>query len=206
MLKRRIAWGSLVLTLLLPGLNEAADLRMVNALSVREWGPPGVFVQAEGTWVVRNPAPDRLNPSVVRIECRREYQGWQDHEGPECQEVSASIYPLLEGDFAPDLSFSHFRVQSWTKSELTAMTTEGLCDMAYVLRINFGEPESKGLASRSYPRAVVTKTKTGPLSTDGVCGEMAKDYRPYTMVLMGGAEAQGAGKLWWPFAPPTTTR
>jgi hypothetical protein len=198
----RVGGVLVALSVLVLDVSHAGDLRMVNRKTVRDIN--GVLIHAEGTWTVRNPAPDRLNPAVVRIQCTKEHQGWQPHVGPECQEIAASIYPVGQGGFTPDLSFSEFRVQSWTTTELTAMGTAGLCDIASILRINFGEPETAttgGFTVRRYPNAIVTKTRTGPLATDGICGEMAKDYRPYTMVLIGGIEAQASGQLWWPFSP-----
>ena len=45
----------------------------------------------------------------------------------------------------------------------------------------------------------MTKTKTGPLASHGLCAEVAKDFVPYTMTLMAGADAMAQGKVWWPF-------
>ena len=109
--------------------------------------------------------------------------------------------PLTEGNFTMKLRYSYFAVQSWTASELTATALEGACEVASVLRINFGKPKKGapfgGSDWNDYPEATVTKTKTGPLKTDGLCKDLASD--PYTMHLVAGTEAQAKGRLWWPF-------
>jgi len=184
--------------LLASALAQESDLFMFNRKSVSSW--PGGETLVEGTWIIRT-GEDRLTPGVVRVRCTRENQNWTGKPGPECQEISASLYPTGGGRFSPDLSLSYFSVQSWTESTITAMGTEGVCALAWVLNINLGAAEEvEGVpGAKTYPAAVITKTKVGPMVRDTPpCKAFADAFEPYTLILVGGSEAQQRGKLWWP--------